>query len=127
MATFKLSVCCSFPKRGIVSLFLINFSISGEKLVYTRDVSGFENLNYRQLDSRIFEHNFSTGISTQISSEKISGTNDLDVRYSPNESELIFTNTSNDGISEKNIFKVRIGMINSRATLFSGASMPDWE
>lgn len=105
----------------------LNFSISGEKLVYTRDVSGFENLNYRQLDSRIFEHNFSTGISTQISSEKISGTNDLDVRYSPNESELIFTNTSNDGISEKNIFKVRIGMINSRATLFSGASMPDWE
>lgn len=105
----------------------LNFSVTGQKLVYTKDVSGFENLNYRQLDTRIFEYNFISDTSTQIVTEKVLGTNDLDVRYSPNESELIFTNTSNDGISAKSIMKTAIGVINSRVILFSGTSMPDWE
>ena len=105
----------------------LNFSVTGQKIVYTRDVSGFENLNYRQLDSRIFEYNFGTGISTQINTEKTLGTNDLDVRYSPNESDLIFTNTSNDGISIKNTAKTTLGLANSRTVLFSGTGMPDWE
>lgn len=105
----------------------LHFSVTGQKLVYTRDVSGFENLNYRQLDSRIFEYNFAAGTSTQIITEKTLGTNDFDVRYSPNESELIFTNTSNDGISVKNIVKTTISVTNSRTLLFSGTAMPDWE
>ncbi|MBF4505876.1 carboxypeptidase regulatory-like domain-containing protein [Flavobacterium sp. JLP] len=105
----------------------LNFSVTGQKLVYTRDVSGFENFNYRQLDSRIFEYNFATGTSTQIITEKTLGTNDFDVRYSPNESDLIFTNTSNDGISIKNIVKTTIGVANSRMIMFSGTAMPDWE
>ncbi|MHC0445611.1 carboxypeptidase regulatory-like domain-containing protein [Flavobacterium sp. 3-218] len=105
----------------------LNFSVSGLKLVYTRDVSGFENSNYRQLDSKIFEYNFLLGNSYGIATEKAAGTNDLDVRYSPNEAELIFTNTSNDGISVKNIVKCGIGVANSRTTLFSGTAMPDWE
>lgn len=105
----------------------LNFSISGQKLVYTRDISGFENSNYRQLDSRIFEYNFSNSTATQIVTEKVSGTNDIDVRYSPNEAEIIFANSSNDGISEKNIMKTRIGQTNSRAILFTGVSMPDWK
>jgi Tol biopolymer transport system component len=105
----------------------LNFSITGQKLIYSRDLSGYESSNYRQLDSRIFEYSFGSGILTQILTEKISGTNDLDVRYSPNESELIFTNTSNDGLSVKNIVKTTIGVVNSRTILFSGAAMPDWE
>lgn len=105
----------------------LNFSITGQKLIYTRDISGFESSNYRQLDSRIFEYSFASGTSTQIITEKLSGTNDLDVRYSPNESELIFTNTSNDGISIKNTVKTTIGITNSRTVLFSGSAMSDWE
>ncbi|MEN2487551.1 carboxypeptidase regulatory-like domain-containing protein [Flavobacterium sp. B11] len=105
----------------------LNFSVSGLKLVYTKDVSGFESQDYRQLDSKIFEYSFLLGNSYQLSTEKTAGTNDLDVRYSPNEAELIFLNTSNDGISVKNIVKCGIGVANSRTTLFTGASMPDWE
>ncbi|WP_264536856.1 carboxypeptidase regulatory-like domain-containing protein [Flavobacterium sp. N1736] len=105
----------------------LNFSVTGLKLVYTKDISGFENAAYRQLDSRIFEYNFLTSASYQIITDKATGTNDLDVRYSPNESELIFTNTSNDGISIKNTVKTGIGVANSRTVLFSGTSMPDWE
>lgn len=105
----------------------LNFSVSGLKLVYTKDVSGFENSNYRQLDSKIFEYSFLLGNSYQLATEKTAGTNDLDVRYSPNEAELIFMNTSNDGISVKNIVKCGIGVANSRTTLFTGTAMPDWE
>ncbi|HSD06001.1 carboxypeptidase-like regulatory domain-containing protein [Flavobacterium sp.] len=104
----------------------LNFSVTGQKLLYCRDVSGYENPTYRQLDMRIFEYNFATLTSYQILTEKNSGTNDYDARYSPNESEIIFTNSSNDGISAKNILKTTIGATNSRQVLFTG-SMPDWE
>lgn len=105
----------------------LNFSVSGQKLVYTRDITGFENSSYRQLDSRIFEYSFILGNSYEIATEKTAGTNDFDVRYSPNEAELFFTNTSNDGISVKNTVKMGIGVANSRTTLFTGTAMPDWE
>ena len=109
----------------------LNLSITGKKLLYTKDISGYENSNYRQLDSRIFEYNFDTATSSQITTEKIAGTNDLDVRYSPNEAEVIFVNTSNDGVSEKNILKMEIyfsnGNLVKREVLFVGQFMPDWE
>lgn len=109
----------------------LNFSITGRKLLYTRDVSQYESPNYRQLDNRIFEYNFDTSFSVQITTEKIAGTNDQDARYSPNEAEIIFTNTSNDGTSEKNILKIEVNPagLNAlrRETLFTGQFMPDWE
>jgi Tol biopolymer transport system component len=109
----------------------LNLSVTGEKLLYTYDISGYENPSYRQLDTRIYEFNFNTGFSTQISTEKIAGTNDLDVRYAPNEAEIIFVNTSNDGISEKFITKMELVPTNvltfRREILFTGFFMPDWE
>ena len=105
----------------------LNFSVSGQKLIFTRDISGFENQDYRQLDTRIFQHTFSTGITSEINTEKPPGTVDLDVRYSPNEASLIFVNTSNDFLSVRNIQKYEIGTLTSRVTLFTGTTMPDWE
>lgn len=107
----------------------LNLSITGQKLIYSWDVTGYESANYRQLDSRIFEYSFVTGTSTQILLDKNVGTNDLDVRYSPNEAEVIFVNTSNDGISEKKIFRSLVKNTNEnlRTLLFTGSSMPDWE
>lgn len=108
----------------------LNFSIDGQKLIFTRDVSGFEDANYRQLDSRGFQHVLSSSITTELGLEKPVGTLDLDIRYSPNEAEFIFMNTSNDGLSTKNIIKSTIGTSSTgavRTVLFSSASMPDWE
>lgn len=105
----------------------LNFSITGQKLLYSRDISEYEDQNYRQLDLRIFEYNLATSTATSIVSGKPSGTNDYDARYSPNEAEIIFTNTSNDGVSIKNIVKSGISTVDSRATLFGGYFMPDWE
>ncbi|MBC5838210.1 carboxypeptidase regulatory-like domain-containing protein [Flavobacterium muglaense] len=108
----------------------LNFAITGQKLLFTRDVSGFENENYRQLDTQVFQYDFSTSLITQIGIDKPLGTLDLDARYSPNESELIIVNTSNDGLSVKNIVRFTPNINNlgaSRAVLFSNAYMPDWE
>lgn len=110
----------------------LNFSIAGNKLLFTRDISGYENLNHRQLDSHIFLYDLNTNLSTDISllSEKPIGYNDLDPRFSPNDAEIIFTNTSNDGISQKDIYKMTLNLesnVSPRALLFSAAEMPDWE
>ena len=108
----------------------LNFSVTGQKLIFTRDISGYENANYRQLDTRIYQYVFSSGTTSDIGLDKPSGTLDFDVRYSPSESEYIFVNTSNDGLSTKNIVKLDPSTSSTsanRSILFSNASMPDWE
>ena len=110
----------------------LNFSIAGNKLLFTRDISGYENPNHRQLDSRIFLYDLNSNTTTDISqiSKKPLGTNDLDPRFSPNDAEVIFMNTSNDGISQKDIVKITFNNANTeylRTTLFANAEMPDWE
>ena len=105
----------------------LNISVDNQKIVYTRDVSGYQSSNYRRLDSRIFIYNRITNTSTELDTKKENGYNDLDVKFSPNEAEVIFTNTSNDGISIKNVQKASITDVDSRTTLFTGGSMPEWK
>ncbi|TPN84543.1 carboxypeptidase regulatory-like domain-containing protein [Aquimarina algicola] len=106
----------------------INLSADGNQLLYTRDVSGTEDpTTYRQLDSQLFIYNISGTSLTNISTDKPLGTNDLDPRFSPNEASVIFVNTSNDGISIKNIVTVPLDDLDARVTLIENASMPDWE
>jgi hypothetical protein len=105
----------------------LNLSVDNQKLLFTKDNSGFESSDYRQLDTRIYIHNFSTNTTSEVSVNRPNGTNDLDVRFSPNEADLIFVNTSNDGLSIRNIAKFSIGLINSRTILYTNATMPDWE
>jgi len=105
----------------------IHLSVDGTKLLYTHDISEFENNSYRQLDTHMFIYDFADGSSTDVSEQKPAGTNDLDARFSPNESKVIFTNTSNDGISKKNIQTMAIDELSSRETLIENAAMGDWE
>jgi hypothetical protein len=106
----------------------LNLSVTNQEVVYAYDVSGFESSNYRRLDSRIFIFNFIDGVAVDVSGDKVEGTNDLEPIFSPNEAEIIFTNTSNDGISQKDVFSL---LINEdpieRTMLFSNGFMPDWE
>ncbi|CAD7800249.1 Protein TolB [Chryseobacterium aquaeductus] len=110
----------------------LNFSIDGQKLLYTHDVSGYQDSNYRQLDSHIFIYNLvnNTSYDMTLESDKPVGTNDLDPRFSPNNSQIIFMNTSNDNISQRNVVVVDLNnlMIDlNRAVLFNNAEMPDYE
>lgn len=106
----------------------LNLSASGNRLLYTRDVSNFQSTNYRQLDTRVFIYDFTSMSNTDVSgSQKGGGTNDLDARFSPNEAEVIFVNTSNDGISQRNVVKTNLTGNILRVVLFENATMPDWE
>ncbi|WP_026729102.1 carboxypeptidase-like regulatory domain-containing protein [Flavobacterium denitrificans] len=105
----------------------IDISIDNKRVVYTRDVSGFENADYRRLDSRIFIYTVATNTSAELATNKENGFNDLDVKFSPNEAKVIFVNTSNDGLSPKNIQTVSTTDDSTRTTLFQNAYMPDWK
>ena len=106
----------------------LNLSASGNKLLFTRDASNHQATNYRQLDTRIFIYDFTDMTFTDVSEDdKDSGTNDLDPRFSPNEADVIFVNTSNDGISQQNVVKTNLSGNIERVTLFTNATMPDWE
>ena len=100
-------------------------------MLYTRDAAGFEDPTYRQLDSRIYIVNLTTDVVRDVSllTQKPIGTNDLDPRFSPNDAEIIFVNTSNDNISPSTIYKVKLDFVSgdSRTQLFTNAIMPDWE
>lgn len=109
----------------------LDISVDNKLLLYTLDVSEYQNANNRQLDTQIFIYNFDTSISTTISEEKTPGTIDIDPRFSPNEAEVIFVNTSNEGTSTKYVYKMSVDIDNNnnrnRKQLFENAFMPDWE
>ena len=105
----------------------LNISINNKLLLYTYDITDYQNTNNRQLDTHIYLYDFSAGTSTDISSSKDNGTIDLDPRFSPDEADVIFVNTSNDGISTSYIYKMDISDNTDRTLLFSDKIMPDWE
>ena len=105
----------------------IDFNFEGTKLIYAYDDSQIENIEYRQLNSNIYLYDLILDTAQNVSTSKLGGTNDLDPKFSPNESEVIFTNTSNDGVSQKNIVKVEISDVSTRTELVANGSMPDWK
>lgn len=105
----------------------LDLSVTNGKIIYSYDVSGFQSSDYRRLDSRIFMYTISDGTTTDISAEKPNGTNDLEPIFSPNEAFIIYTNTSNDGISRKDVYTLEIGEEETRELLYTDAFMPDWE
>lgn len=105
----------------------LDFSIGGTRVLYTRDISGSENAQYRQLNTSIFEYNLVSGVATQLDMDKPAGSLDLDARYAPNDGAIIFMNTSNDGISPRNLYRVVFDAELNRELIFNDAYMPDWE
>jgi TolB protein len=105
-----------------------SFSIDGKKLLYTVDASGYELAEGRQLDSRIYIKDIDgTGSVIDVSAHKPAGTNDLLPRFSPDGAKVIFVNTSNDGISQRNIWTVDLSDTRARTKLIDNADMPEWK
>ncbi|MFC4096458.1 carboxypeptidase regulatory-like domain-containing protein [Euzebyella saccharophila] len=107
----------------------LDYSIDGTKILYTQDASGAENSQYRQLDSRIFEYDTVSDSTVEIDTDKPTGFNNLDAKYAPNEGAIIYTYTSNDGISEKQIYRKVLDAVedDDQELIFTNASMPNWE
>ena len=110
-----------------------SFSIDGTKVLYTHDVSGYEGSDGRMLDSHIFEITIDTKSVNDLSinnqnneDNKISGTNDLNPRYSSNGAYIIFENGSNVPNSTKDIWIMNANGSN-RHKIISNGVMPDWK
>ncbi len=102
------------------------WSIDGNSILYSYDVSGFESPDGRQLDSRIFFKSLIDTTLTDLSQEKLAGTNDTYPRYSPDGARIIFENTSNDGFNPKNVWIMESDGDN-RLQLFQNAETPEWK
>jgi TolB protein len=103
-----------------------HLSADGKLALYTLDMANFQNNDGRQLDSRIFVIDLATRVATNVSTEKVNGSNDIDARFSPNNAKVIFTNTSNDGFSVKSVFTMNADGTN-RLPLLTNAEMPCWK
>ncbi len=100
------------------------FSIDGQQLLFTQDVSGFESPTGRQLDVRIFTLNIATSQVTDLSANKPTGFNDLNPRFSPNGAQIVFEHTSNEKGAPKAVWTMDYNGQN-RQQLFTEAMMPD--
>lgn len=98
------------------------FSLDGQRILYTRDLSGFESTTGRQLDASIILMNINNGSIANLSINKVNGTNDLDPRYTSDGARVIFTNRVNDNLSAPAIYIMDVDGDN-RERLFENASM----
>ncbi len=115
-----------------------SFSIDGQEVLYTHDVSGYEDSEGRMLNSHIFEININTkqsvdlSVNTQYSADsKPDGTNDLYPRFSPDGAYIIFENAPNTLNSQGDIWVMSSGANgsnnNNRHLLIPDGTMPDWK
>ena len=65
--------------------------------------------------------------TTDVSTSKAAGTNDLDPKFSPNEAEVIYVNTSNDGVSQQDVTKLTLEDFSDITVIIENAKMPDWK
>jgi hypothetical protein len=105
----------------------IDFNFQGDKLLYTFDDSQAENLQYRQLNANMYLYDITSATAINLSQFKVNGTNDLDPKFSPNDASVIFVNTSNDGVSQKNIYVMSLSDAVERTLTVENGYMPDWK
>ncbi len=115
-----------------------SFSIDGTEVLYTHDVSGYQDSQGRMLDSHIFEINISTKQVVDLSANgqyaadnKPDGTNDLYPRFSPDGAYIIFENAPNTLGSQGSIWVMSSNANgtndNNRHLLIPDGIMPDWK
>lgn len=116
------------------------YSITGRQIAFSADSSGFTSELGRQLDARLYLLDLTTNRLTDLStfvnstgqsqSSKPDGSNDLDPRFSPNGSQLIFTNADNTGTGVRSVYTMDVGNASqnsrNRRLLFTNAEMPYW-
>lgn len=110
------------------------FSVDGRQLLFSYDVSEFQDEQGRQLDARVFLLTLATDDLVELSTSRINnqnvniklpGTNDLEPRFAPNGSRVIFTNTDNTGTGPRNILTVDV-VGGNRTQVLTQAEMPYW-
>lgn len=102
-----------------------SFSIDGNSILFTHDVSGNQALDGRMLDSRIFSLNLENRDTTDLSTNKPIGTNDINPTYSPTGHKIIFSNVVNDNSESPSIWMMDVDGTN-REKLIDNGELPNW-
>ena len=101
-----------------------HFSPDGTKVIFSLD-SLFEDDNGRQLNAKIYSVDIDgTNVTDLSGDDKITGTNDLQARFTETGSKIVFMNVANDGEGEKSIWIMDIDGSN-REKIISNGEMPD--
>ncbi|MBE0645680.1 MAG: carboxypeptidase regulatory-like domain-containing protein [Bacteroidetes bacterium] len=103
-----------------------SFSIDGGSVLFTRDLSGYEAADGRQLNAHIFSISVDQKDTLDISQMKPDGTNDLFPRFSPDGAWVIFTNMPNDNSTFGAVWIMRRDGSARRRLVLSGL-YPDWK
>ncbi len=102
-----------------------SFSIDGNRIMFTRDVSGFRSSDGRQLDAHIFIMKIDQADTLDVSANKPAGTNDTNPSFSPDGSKIVFTNAPNDR-PELGSLWVMDATGGNRRMLRTAGFMPSW-
>ncbi|RZL14445.1 MAG: hypothetical protein EOO62_05430 [Hymenobacter sp.] len=113
-----------------------SFSIDGTRVVYTRDVAGFDSPSGRQLDAHIFTQRLDGTSLVDVTANgsngngsgtpRAVGTNDLNPRFSPDGYSFIFINQPNDGLTPGDTWTAETTGP-ARVKQFTSAALPDWK
>ncbi|RSK33983.1 carboxypeptidase regulatory-like domain-containing protein [Hymenobacter metallilatus] len=111
-----------------------SFSVDGRRLMYTRDLDGFNDGTGRQLNAHIVTQNLdgtgvvdvSAGPGGSTLAGKPLGFNDVVPRYAPDGSKIIFMQVNNVAQSVPDVYTVDLDGRN-RVRLFQNAMLPDWK
>ncbi|MCY7350568.1 MAG: carboxypeptidase regulatory-like domain-containing protein [Cytophagaceae bacterium] len=112
------------------------FSVDGKQVLFSLDLSDFQNEQGRQLNAHLQLLTIATGAVVDLSTTKRDGTNDLEPRFSPNGASVIFTNADNTvvvtGIGQRDIYTQSLTGSGSgsnnfdRKILIAQGEMPAW-
>ncbi|MCL5028183.1 MAG: carboxypeptidase-like regulatory domain-containing protein [Bacteroidetes bacterium] len=102
-----------------------SFSIDGKKVLYTYDITDYQNSQGRSLESHIFSISVGGKDTVDLSFNKYAGTNDANPRYSSDGSKIIFTNCPNDGSALPDVWIMNADG-SHRSKIITNGTMPDW-
>jgi hypothetical protein len=106
----------------------LDLNIDGTKLLYYYDTSGSELPNYSLQDARLFIYDIPSQTTFGADTSVITGFNNIDPRFSPNENVIIYTERGRSANAPSSIYSHDyIASDQNSDLLFENASMPDWE
>ena len=114
-------------QNGMGAVKGIDLNANGTQLLYSKDTSGSQNNEYRQFANRIFIYDLNTGVERLFDNGAVSGSNDIQPRWSPSEGAIIFTRKPSNINSVPNVLVSPLSEYTSDNILFTNAFMPDWE
>ncbi len=105
----------------------VDITANGDSVLYSRDVSGSENPNYRLFESRLFLYDLMNDTVELLDTDVNIGENDFDGSFTPSEGGIIWTRMSSNPNAIPNILLRNIENATDDDVLFTGSFMPDWE